>query len=63
MSLTVPEEDVLLDIKARDERDMGRAAAPLVRAEDAALLDTSGMGVEQAIAAAIAAVERQVEAR
>lgn len=62
MGLTVHEEDVLLDIRARDERDMGRAAAPLVKADDAVLLDTSGMGVEEAIAAAIAAVERRVGA-
>jgi cytidylate kinase len=33
----------------------------LVKAEDAALLDTSGMGVEDAIAAAIAAVERRMK--
>jgi cytidylate kinase len=57
MGLAVHEEDVLLDIQARDARDSGRAAAPLVRAEDAILLDTSGMDVEAAIAAAIAAVE------
>ncbi|MGZ8284337.1 MAG: (d)CMP kinase [Allosphingosinicella sp.] len=62
MGLSVHEEDVLLDIRARDERDSGRAAAPLVKAEDAVLLDTSGMGVEEAIAAAIAAVERRVAA-
>jgi cytidylate kinase len=60
MGLSVHYEDVLLDIRARDERDMGRAAAPLVRADDAVLLDTSGMGVEAAIAAAIAAVERRI---
>jgi cytidylate kinase len=58
MGLTVHEEDVLLDIRARDERDTGRAAAPLLKAEDAMLLDTSAMGVEEAIAAAIAAVDR-----
>lgn len=57
MGLSVHEEDVLLDIRARDERDVGRAAAPLVRAEDAILLDTSAMRVEEAIAAAIEAVE------
>ncbi|HYW16949.1 MAG TPA: (d)CMP kinase [Allosphingosinicella sp.] len=62
MGLTVHEEDVLLDIQARDARDSGRAAAPLVRAEDAALLDTSVMGVEEAIAAAIEAVERRLKA-
>jgi len=60
MGLSVHYEDVLLDIRARDERDMGRTAAPLVKAEDAVLLDTSGMGVEEAIAAAIAAVERRL---
>lgn len=60
MGLTVHYEDVLLDIRARDERDMGRAAAPLVNAEDAVLLDTSGMGVEEAVAAAIAAVDARL---
>ena len=61
MGLSVHYEDVLLDIRARDERDMGRAAAPLVMAEDALLLDTSAMGVEEAVAAAITAVERRVK--
>ncbi|WP_265563866.1 (d)CMP kinase [Sphingomicrobium arenosum] len=50
-------EDVLADIRARDERDAGRDNAPLVQAEDAVLLDTSAMGVEDAIAAAVRAVE------
>lgn len=49
--------DVLADIRARDERDSARASAPLVRADDAVLLDTSEMNLEQAIAAAIALVE------
>jgi cytidylate kinase len=51
--------DVLADIHARDERDTGRAAAPLVQAADAILLDTSDMGPDEAVAAAIAAVERR----
>jgi len=50
--------DVLADIRARDERDTGRAAAPLVMAEDAILLDTSAISVEEAVAAAIAAILR-----
>ncbi|HEX8448762.1 MAG TPA: (d)CMP kinase, partial [Allosphingosinicella sp.] len=62
MGLSVHYEDVLLDIRARDERDMGRAAAPLVRAKDAILLDTSEMGVEEAIAAAIAGVDERSRA-
>jgi cytidylate kinase len=62
MGLAAHYEDVLLDIRARDERDMGRAAAPLVKAEDAVLLDTSGMDRDEAVAAAIAAVERRLAA-
>jgi cytidylate kinase len=50
-------DDVLADIRARDERDSHRAAAPLAKADDAVLLDTSDMGIEQAIEAAAAAVE------
>ena len=55
--LAVHLPDVLADIRARDERDSERAAAPLVMAEDAILLDTSAMNLEQAIAAAIELVE------
>ena len=50
-------EEVLADIHARDERDAGRATAPLLQADDALLLDTSEMDAAQAIAAAIALVE------
>jgi len=51
--------DVLADIHARDERDTGRDAAPLVMAQGAILIDTSDMDAQGAIAAAIAAVERR----
>jgi cytidylate kinase len=53
-------EDVLIDIRARDARDSGRAAAPLAQADDADLLDTSELDIDQAIAAAIALVERKL---
>ena len=53
-------DDVLIDIRARDERDAGRAAAPLVRAKDADLLDTSAMDIDAAIAKAIALVEARL---
>ncbi|MET1112863.1 MAG: (d)CMP kinase [Allosphingosinicella sp.] len=62
MGLTVHYEDVLLDIRARDERDSNRAAAPLVVARDAMLLDTSSMDRDEAVAAAIAAVDRRLAA-
>lgn len=55
--------DVLADIRARDERDTGRAAAPLAMAGDAILLDTSAMTPDEAVAAAIAAVERLGDSR
>lgn len=53
-------DDVLIDIRSRDARDEGRAAAPLVRAADAELLDTSDMSIEQSIARAIDLVEAKV---
>lgn len=53
-------EDVLLDIRARDARDTSREAAPLVIADDADLLDTSDMTVEQSIAAAIELVGKRL---
>lgn len=57
MGLDVHYEHVLTDIRARDERDMGRAAAPLRQAADAALLDTSDLGIDEAVRRAIALVE------
>jgi cytidylate kinase len=50
--------DVMADIAARDARDSGRSAAPLLRADDAALLDTSNLGIAAAVAAAIDLVEK-----
>ena len=48
--------DVLADIEARDERDSKRTTAPLAKAKDARLIDTSDMDVATAIAAAISAI-------
>jgi len=55
-------DDVLLDIRARDERDGTRAVAPLRQADDALLLDTSGLGIEQSIKKAIRLVGERVAA-
>jgi cytidylate kinase len=52
--------DVLADIHARDERDSRRAVAPLKAAADAILLDTSALGVDEAIAEAIRIVEHHI---
>ncbi|KQV78562.1 cytidylate kinase [Massilia sp. Root351] len=42
-------EDLLMDLKARDDRDTNRAIAPLVPAEGAHVLDTSQMTVDEAV--------------
>jgi len=49
-------EQVLEDVKARDARDMERVEAPLKPADDAAIIDTSDLSIDQAVAAAVAAV-------
>ncbi|PTM51452.1 (d)CMP kinase [Phreatobacter oligotrophus] len=48
---------VLADIAKRDARDSGRSSAPLIIAPDALVLDTTTLGIEEAFAAALAAVE------
>lgn len=56
---TLSLDRVLADIRARDQRDMGRAAAPLMMAPDAGVLDTSFLSIEAAVQRAIELVERQ----
>jgi cytidylate kinase len=58
---SVPYEDVLIDIQARDARDSHRAIAPLVQAKDAILLDTSDMDIDAAVQRAVTLVEAQME--
>lgn len=50
-------DQVLADIRARDQRDSTRSTAPLVAAEDAATLDTSFLSIEAAVQKAIDLVE------
>ncbi|WP_420141915.1 (d)CMP kinase [Sphingomonas sp.] len=56
MGLDVHLDAVLHDIRARDERDSARSAAPLRMADDAVALDTTDLTIEQSVAAAIAIV-------
>jgi cytidylate kinase len=53
---------VLAEVVERDKRDSERAVAPLKPAADALVLDTSDMGIEQAVARAIATVEERLKA-
>jgi cytidylate kinase len=48
---------ILADIQERDARDSARSAAPLVRAADADLLDTSDLTIDAAVQRAIALVD------
>ena len=45
-----PYEQVLAEMNERDERDTKRAAAPLRPAEDAVLLDTTGLSPDEVLA-------------
>lgn len=48
--LGVDPAEVLADLTARDERDRTREHSPLVRADDAVELDSTGLTVEQVVA-------------
>ena len=50
-------ESVLAEVIARDERDQSRAAAPMKPADGALILDTSEMTIDEAVAAAVKAIE------
>ena len=55
-----PYDEVLADIRERDERDENRAAAPLRRADDAIDLDTTGNTLEQSRALLIRTVRERL---
>ena len=42
-------DEIAKDIKERDERDMSRETAPLRKAEDAVLVDSSEMSIEEVV--------------
>lgn len=42
--------DLLRDIEARDARDMGRAASPLAPAEDAVVIDSTDLSIDEVAA-------------
>ena len=55
--IAVSEQEVLADIRRRDERDKNRAAAPLRKAPDAYLLDTTNLDIDAAFRAAVDLIE------
>ena len=52
-------EEVLAEMRIRDERDSNRAAAPLKAAEDAVILDTGDMTLEESIQALLALIRAE----
>lgn len=52
-------DEVLADIRRRDERDSERSTAPLKIAQDAVRLDTTALDVAAAVAAAVALVDER----
>ena len=41
--------DIMADIKSRDEQDIKRAVSPLTQAEDAVLVDTSSLSIDEVV--------------
>ncbi|MGA2831616.1 MAG: (d)CMP kinase [Terracidiphilus sp.] len=53
---TIQPQEVIRDLRARDERDRNRADSPLKAAPDAVLLDSTNLTLEEVVAAAEAIV-------
>jgi len=51
-------EETLEDVKRRDAQDSGRAHAPLKQAEDAVLVDSTDLGIDETVARMLSHVER-----
>ncbi len=56
----IKEAEVLANIHARDVRDQSRGVAPLAKAEDAHLLDTTNLDIEAAFKAAVKLIDAAV---
>lgn len=59
----VPREDVIRDLRKRDERDRSRTDSPLKAAPDAVLLDSTHMTLDEVVKAAEAIVRSHLQAR
>jgi len=60
-SPTAPEASVLADMRTRDERDRTRQSSPLAPAEDAVIIDSSTLTLEQVAERAVAIVEEKLK--
>jgi len=56
-------EGTLAEVRARDARDAARSTSPLRVAEDAVVIDTSDLGIDEAVAVALAVVRERLAGR
>ncbi len=56
----VSPEQVLTDVRERDARDAERSTAPMKPADDAVLLDTSDLSIEDALAQAVERIKKKL---
>jgi CMP/dCMP kinase len=59
-SSSLAREEILRDLRARDERDRNRKDSPLKAAPDAVILDSTNMTLDQALTAAEAIVQKKL---
>ena len=59
-SSSLGREEILRDLRARDERDRNRKDSPLKAAPDAVILDSTNMTLDQALTAAEAIVAKKL---
>lgn len=62
MGSSKPAEEIAAEMRRRDQRDSTRAASPLVPAEDAIKIDSSGLTIEQVIERAMELVREKEKA-
>lgn len=58
--MNVDFDDVLADLKQRDTNDMTRQHSPLMKAEDAVVVDTSHLTIEEAVALILPMVREKI---
>ena len=58
----IARDQVLKDVRERDARDAERSTAPMKPAEDAILLDTSDLSIDQALSRAIELIKQKLPA-
>lgn len=60
MGLDAKINDILANIEARDKRDMERAVAPLKPAEDAYIIDSSALSIDEVFSLMTAYIDKQL---